>query len=225
MSPSEMILRAKRSSAPIDRSAQRRPGGSSINHDLSPCKNGRVVGSQIQNRLRDFIGLAVSAEWDALANTLLQLFLCVIRGHDKGPDRCSSGARCNLIYPDFAGSEFRSQIAGHSTYAAFCGRIGSESRYPEHSLNRTIQYDRCAFIQMRRRGLNSEENARQIGTNDSFELLERGLADRSNFVEAGIGEYDIEITELFRDSIHGAFSRFDIGSIGLQSENVLAELV
>ena len=46
----------------------------------------------------------------------------------------------------------------------------SESRYPEHGLHRTIQDDRRAIIQMRRRGLNGEENARQVGANDFFEL-------------------------------------------------------
>jgi hypothetical protein len=126
--------------------AERSAGCSSVNHDFSACKNGRVIRSQVQNRFRDFIGLAESAEWNGLANPLLQLFLCVLRGHSKGPDRCSSGARCNLIYPDFAWSELRSQISSHGAYTAFCCRIGSESRYPEHGLNRTIQYGRRAFI-------------------------------------------------------------------------------
>src|SRR5260221_10757776 len=159
-----------RSSAPVDRCSKRRSGDSSVNHDLCPRNNGRVIRSQVQNRFRDVVGVAESAEWNALANPLLQLFLCVFGGHYKGPDRCSGGARCDLIYPDFAWSELRSKISGHCAYTAFCRGIGSESRYSEHGLNRTIQYDRRAFLQMRCRGLNSEENARSISTNDSFKL-------------------------------------------------------
>jgi len=148
----------------------RSSGCSSVNHDFSACKNGRVIRSQVQNRFRDFIGLAESAEGNGLANPLLQLSLCVFRGRYKGPDRGSSGARGHLVYPDFAWRELRSQISRHGAYTAFCCGIGSESRYPEHGLHRTIQDDRRAIIQMRRRGLNGEENARQVGANDFFEL-------------------------------------------------------
>jgi hypothetical protein len=77
-----------------------------------------------------------------------------------------------------------------------------------YSLNRTIQYDRGAFLQMWGRGLNSEKNAGQIGPNDSFELFERGLADWRDFVKAGIGEHDVEFTPLFSERIDYAFSRF-----------------
>jgi hypothetical protein len=66
-------------------------------------------------------------------------------GTIKGPDRGLSGARRNLVHPDFAGSEFRSQIPCHGPNSAFCSRIGSESRYSKYGLNRTIQYDRRAF--------------------------------------------------------------------------------
>jgi hypothetical protein len=128
--------------------------------------------SQVQNRFCDFICLTESAERNASANSLLQLFLCVFRWHYQGPDRRAGGARRNLIDPDFAGSKLRGQISSHGADTAFGCRIGSESRYPEHRLNRTIQYDRRAFIQMRRSGLNGEENARQVGANDPFELLD-----------------------------------------------------
>ena len=44
-------------------------------------------------------------------------------------------------------------------------------------------------------------------------------------MKAGVSENNIEFTELFGDSVDGAFSRFEIRYIGLQSEHVLAELV
>jgi hypothetical protein len=104
--------------------------------------------------------LTESAERNASPKSLLQLFLYVCRWHDQGPDRRASGARRYLINPDFVGRKVRGQIWSHGADTALGHRIGGESRHPEHRLNRTIQYDRRAFIQMRRSGLNSEENTR-----------------------------------------------------------------
>ena len=138
----------------------RSPGCPSVHHDFSAGQNGRVIRSQVQNRFGHFIGLAESAQGNGLANPLLQRPLCLFRGQDQGPDRGSRGARGHLVDPDLAWRELRSQISGHGAYPAFGGRVGREARDPEHGLNRTIQDDLGAFLQVRRRGLDGEENAR-----------------------------------------------------------------
>ena len=45
------------------------------------------------------------------------------------------------------------------------------------------------------------------GADDSFALFDWGLADRGDFVKAGVGENNIEITPLLIDGVEHAFSR------------------
>ena len=67
---------------------------------------------------------------------------------------------------------------------------------------------------MRQRGLHGEEHAGEIGADDLLERLERGCAERRAAGNAGIGEQDVVLAELFGALPDRSFGRRDVGGVG-----------
>ena len=120
------------------------------------------------------------------------------RRRRAAPDRRPCRAGRYHIDPDAARRQFRGHHPRHRPNAGLAGGVGGIAGIAEHRDHRTVQDDRCAVVEMRRRRLHGEEHRGDVGPEHQFKRCERGAPDRRIAGNAGIGEHDVELAE-FRD--------------------------
>jgi len=78
---------------------------------------------------------------------------------------------------------------------------------------------------MRESRLNGEEHRGEVGADDFLKVGECGFAERRLFVDARVGEQDVEPTKLVRNFDHGLFGCVPIRNIRPNREHAGAKLL
>jgi hypothetical protein len=90
-------------------------------------------------------------------------------------------------------------------------------------VDRAVENDRAAIVDVGSCGLNSEEDGRQIGLDDDVECIKRRLADTGGAAGTGISKQDIELAKCRHGLFDSRIDRFHVSQIGLQWQQIGTE--
>src|SRR6267142_1826105 len=173
-----------------------------VDYQLRPHDERGFAGREVKHRAADLIRLAESLERDPLGDLLLELPGRLFRQSHAVEDRgrhCTGAADVHSYSPvQKVGRQGLGQVAD----GGLGGPVDGGARHAHVRVDRCVQDDGGAARQKRKRLLDGEEGALEVGRHGFVEKRFGHVLEGDELADAGVDEQGVDPAESLLDPVH-----------------------